>query len=280
VAVTHYRVTVDLAKAEAHQRPQDRAEFHSFASSLGSTTLPVDVWVDGQARVSRIALSLPLPPGSGMPPGIHVSETVDYYDFGIPVRVSAPPPSEVMSESEFNQSTISGGGSGQPSPPPVSGTLPAAQASAAEQAVRAFWTALSSNSAQAVERTVVPSQRDCVARFWQGPKVRFKISSLRITAAKPAGAGKATVWFSVNATVQIDGQTVPMAPSGAASTNWLLATEIGGVWFADLSNSGSGAFPPCLSVRHCGRVRGGGWALRRRSRRTVPGRCGHTPAGQ
>src|SRR5258708_28337268 len=111
-----------------------------------------------------------------------------------------------MSESEFNQSTISGGGSGQPSPPPVSGTLSAAQASAAEQAIRAFWTALSSNSAQAVERTVVPSQRSCVAGFLQGSKFKFKISSLRITAAKPAGTGKATVWFSVKATVQIGGK--------------------------------------------------------------------------
>jgi hypothetical protein len=250
VAVTHYRVTVDLAKAEAHQQPQARAEFHSFASSLDTATLPVDVWVDGQARVRRIAISLPMPPGSGMPAGLRVSEAVDYYDFGVPVRVSAPPASEVMSASQVSQSmSSSGSGSGRASPPPVSGTLSAAQATAAEQAVRAFWTALSSNSAQAVERTVVPSQRSCVAGFVQGSKFKFKISSLRITAAKPAGTGRATVWFSVNATVQMDGQTVPMAPSGAAGTTWLQATEIGSVWYADPSNSGWGVLPPCLPVR-------------------------------
>ncbi len=255
VAVTHYRVSVDLAKAEAHQRPQARAEFHAFASSLDSATLPVDVWVDEQARVSRIAISLPMPRGSGMPAGFRGSEAVDYYDFGVRVRVSAPPASEVISASEFSQSmsrsgSSSGGGFGQASPPPVSGTLSAAQASAAEQAVGAFWTALSSNSGRAVERTVVPSQRDCVAGFVQGSKFKFKISSLRITAARPAGTGKATVWFSVNATVQIGGQTVPMAPPGAASTNWLLATEIGSVWYADLTNSRSGLLPPCSSVGH------------------------------
>ena len=255
VAVTHYRVSVDLAKAEAHLRPQARAEFHSFASSLDSATLPVDVWVDGQARVSRIAISLPMPHGSGMPAGFRVSEAVDYYDFGVPVQVSAPPASEVMSASEFSQSmsisgSSSGGGFGQASPPPVSGTLSAAQASAAEQAIRAFWTALSSNSARAVEQTMVPSQRNCIAGFLQGTKFKFKISSLRITAAKPAGTGKAAVWFSVKATVQIGGQTVPMAPSGAAGRNWLLATEIGNVWYADLSNSGSGLLPPCSSVGH------------------------------
>ena len=255
VAVTHYRVSVDLAKAGAHQRPQARAEFHSFASSLDSATLPVDVWVDGQARVSRIALSLPMPHRPGMPAGFRVSEAVDYYDFGVPVQVSAPPASDVMTASEFSQSmsssgSSSGGGFGQASPPPVSGTLPAAQASAAEQAIRAFWTALSSNSARAVERTVVPSQRSCVAGFLQGSKFKFKISSLRITAAKPAGTGKATVWFSVKATVQIGGQTVPMSPSGAAGRNWLLATDIGSVWYADLSNSGSGLLPPCSSAGH------------------------------
>jgi hypothetical protein len=252
VAVTHYRVSVDLAKAEAHQRPWARAEFHSFASSLDSATLPVDVWVDGQARVSRIAISLPQ--GSGMPAGFRVSQAVDYYDFGAPVQVSAPPASEVLSGSEFSQSvsvsgSSSGGGFGQASPPPVSGTLPAAQASAAEQAVRAFWTALSSNSARSVEQTVVPSQRSCVAGFLQGTKLKFKISSLRITAAKPAGTGKATVWFSVNATVQIGGHTVSMSPPGAAGRNWLLATKIGSIWYANLSNS-AGPLPPCLSVRH------------------------------
>jgi hypothetical protein len=257
VAVTHYRVSVDLAEAEAHQRPQARAEFHSFASSLDSATLPVDVWVDGQARVSRIAISRPMPHGSGMSAGFRVSEAVDYYDFGVPVQVLAPPASEVMSASRFSQSvsssgTSSGGGIGQASPPPVSGTLSAAQASAAEQAIRAFWMALSSNSARAVERTVVPSQRSCMAVFVQSTKfkVKFKISSLRITAVKPAGTGKATVWFSVKATVQIGGHTVPMSPSGAAGRNWLQATEIGSAWYADLSNSGLGPLPPCSAVGH------------------------------
>ena len=249
VAVTHYRVTVDLAKAEADQRPQARAEFHAFASSLNATTLPVDVWVDGEARVRRLAVSLPMPSGSGIPAGLRLSEAVDFYDFGVPVLVSAPPASEVISESEFSQRMANSGGASSPpllaSPPPVSGTLSAAQASAAEQAVRAFWTALSSNSAQAVEGTVVPSERNCVAGFLQGPNFKFKVSSLQITAAKSAGTGKATVWFSVNATVQVDGQTVPMGPNGSAGTTWMLATESGGAWYADPGSSGSGFFPPC-----------------------------------
>jgi hypothetical protein len=246
VVVTHYRVTVDLAKAEAHQQPQARAEFHAFARSLNATTLPVDVWVDGQAMVRRLAVSLPMPSGYGTPAGLRLSEAVDFYDFGVPVLVSAPPASEVISANEFSQSMASSGQASPPlvSPPPVSGTLSAAQASAAEQAVRAFWMALSSNSAQAIERTVLPSQRDCVASFLQGPNFKFKVSSLQITAAKAAGTGKATVWFSVNATVQIGGQTIPMT-GGPASTNWMLATESGGAWYADLSNSGSGFLPPC-----------------------------------
>src|SRR5258708_37517720 len=154
-----------------------------------------------------------------------------------------------MSESEFNQSTISGGGSGQPSPPPVSGTLSAAQASAAEQAIRAFWTALSSNSAQAVERTVVPSQRSCVAGFLQGSKFKFKISSLRITAARPAGTGKATVWFSVNATVQI-GANRPDGPVGS-SGHELAPGDRDRQRLVRRSHQQRLRCPaPCLSVRH------------------------------
>src|SRR5262249_60120522 len=142
---------------------------------------------------------------------------------------SSPRPAEEFRVArQFSQSRSGSNGSGRASPPPVSGTLSAAQATAAEQAVRAFWTALSGNSARAVERTVVPSQRSCVAGFLQGSRFKFKISSLRITAAKPAGTGKATVWFSVHATMQMGGQTVPMAPPGAADTGWILATGSAG----------------------------------------------------
>jgi hypothetical protein len=250
VAVTHYRVTVDLAKAAAHLQAEASADFRSFASSLGSSTLPVDVWVDGQARVNRIAITLPMPSGSGMPAGFRLAEAADFYDFGIPVQVSPPPASEVISESEFSQSMPNSGSSSfnsigsQPSPPPVSGTMSAAQGSAAEQTIRAFFTALSTNSAKAVEQVVMPSQRDCVAGFLQGSGVQFKISALRITAVTPAGTGKATVWFSVNATMQIGGHSVPMSPPGAGTTSWLLATEIGSVWYVDLSG-GTWVLPPC-----------------------------------
>ena len=253
VAVTHYRVGVDLAKAEAHQRPPARAEFHSFVSSVGLATLRVDVWVDGQARVRRITIPLPKPQSSGMPAGYRISETADYYDFGIPVQVSAPPANEVLSPGASSQSIInvssSGDGSGQPSPPPASGALSASQASAAEQAVRAFWVALSRNSARAVERSVMPSQRSCIAVFFQGTRFKFTISSLRITAAKPAGTGKAAVWFSVKAMVRMGERTVPISPFGATGTNWLLAAKVSGIWYADLSNSGSGMLPPCGAPR-------------------------------
>jgi hypothetical protein len=254
VAVTHYRVSVDLAKAEAHQRPQARAEFHSFVSSVGLATLRVDVWVDGQARVRRIALSLPMPQNSGLPAGFRISETADYYDFGIPVHVSAPPAGEVLGPGAFSQSySISSSGSGgslrQPSPPPVSGTLSASQASAAEQAVRTFWTALSGNSARATERSVVPSQRNCIAGFLHATSLKFKVSSLRITAARPAGAAKATVWFSVKVTARIGGHTVPLSPPGTAGTNWLLAARVSGSWYADLTTIGFGILPPCGALR-------------------------------
>jgi hypothetical protein len=159
-----------------------------------------------------------------------------------------------MSASEFSQfmQASSSGGSATLPPPPVSGTLSAAQAGAAEQAVRAFWTALSRNSAHAVEQAMAPSQRSCVAQFLQGFRFTVKISSLRVTAAKPAGTGKATVWFWVDATVQgAGGPAVPVASPGAAGMTWMRATQIGSVWYADPGYSGWSVFPPpCLSIGH------------------------------
>jgi hypothetical protein len=202
-----------------------------------------------------------------MPAGFRISETADYYDFGIPVQVSAPPASEVLDPGAFSQSIMngtsssgggssqtiinawsSGGGFGRPSPPPASGALSASQASAAEQAVRTFWTALAGNSARAVERSVVPSQRSCIAVVLRDSRFKFTISSLRITAANPAGTGKATVWFSAKATVRVGGHTIPLSRSGATATNWLLAANVGGIWYADLSN-GFGMLPPCAMPR-------------------------------
>lgn len=99
VPVTGYRVNIDPAKAAARLPSSQRAGFDQFAKALGSGAIPVDVWVDNQDLVRRIQLTLHMPAGSGVPAGVQLAESTDFYDFGVPVRVTAPPASQVVNMS-------------------------------------------------------------------------------------------------------------------------------------------------------------------------------------
>jgi hypothetical protein len=244
VTVTEYQVNIDPAKAAARLPSSQRASFRQFAATLGSGAIPVDVWVDSQNLVRRIQVSLHLP-DSGAPSGARLTESTDFYDFGVPVRVAAPPASQVASMSQIAGSTgknviVSGisSGSGGPSPPKVTGTLTAAQAEAAEQAIAAFWTALGSNDPPAVVATVLPSQRSCARSGLGGANgsPRVTVSGFRAVSAEPAGDGRATVRFTVNATISLGGHKIPL-PSTGDGQSWLVAVESAGHWYVDLSAS-------------------------------------------
>ncbi|HTU76611.1 MAG TPA: hypothetical protein VMG38_24085 [Trebonia sp.] len=266
VPVTKYRVNVDLAKAEAQVPSWERASFSQFAQGLGTGTIPVEVWVDGQNLVRQMREVQHLPGGAGapagagqpgavgQPAGTDVTQTIDFYDFGDPVQVSAPPAAEVASlpqaigKGSFAGSASPGGpsdssGPSDPgdAPPPVSGTLSPAQAAAAEQVVKAFWTALASNDPAAVAQTVPPSQRSCVRSMLSGGPT-MTITSFRVTSARPAGNSRATVWFTVSAHGTLDGTTVPVLPPGSGSQDWLVTTKSAGHWYVDLAGPGDLAF--------------------------------------
>jgi hypothetical protein len=253
VAVTEYQVNIDPAKAAARLPSSQRASFRQFAAALGSGAIPVHVWVDGLNLVRRIQVSLHLPADSGAPAGARLTESTDFYDFGVPVPVAAPPASQVASISQIAGSTgknviVSGvsSGSGGPNPPKVTGTLTHAQADAAEQAVAAFWTALGRNDPAAVAATVPPSQRSCarsgLGGGGGGPRVT--VSGFRAVSAEPAGDGRATVRFTVNATVSLGGQKIPL-PSTGSGPRWLVAVESAGHWYVDLSASTDFPFDSC-----------------------------------
>jgi hypothetical protein len=248
VPVTGYQVNIDPAKAAARVPNWERASFQQFAKSLGSGTIPVDVWVDGQNQVRRVRLSLSTPGGAdvlGAPGKTKLVESTDYYDFGVPVHVSAPPAAEVadLSQLAMNGKTgmsasavvpVTSGGS--PQPPAVSGSLTPAQAAAAEHAVGAFWAALGRDDPAAVGQLVPPAQRSCVSSLLDnGPKIT--VSKLRIISAKPAGTGRATVRFTVSAQVSLGGQDLPVLAQGPGNVQWLVTTEIAGHWYVDLNAS-------------------------------------------
>lgn len=264
VPVTEFRVRIDPAKAAARLPEWERAGFLEFAQTLGSGAIPVDVWLDGQNLVRRVTVSLNEPAGPGTPasPGIpadpgtpagpgapgdaRLVESTDFYDFGVPVRVSAPPAAQIASKSEaIGGLSASAGGSGPQAPPPVAGTLSPAQAAAAEQVVAAFWSALGRNNPAAVAQTVRPAERSCVRSFLSGgPKIT--VTSFRLVSAKPAANGLATVRFTVKASASLDGQNVPVFPEGPRRVQWLVTIEMAGHWHVDLARSGASMISgPC-----------------------------------
>jgi hypothetical protein len=103
VETTHYKAQVDLDKVADQAPPQlrktFRASIQSLKRSLGADTIPVDVWIDGDNLVRRLAEHLPVP-GTGK-----IDFSVDFYDFGAPVNISPPPESETL-----DLATVLGGG--------------------------------------------------------------------------------------------------------------------------------------------------------------------------
>jgi hypothetical protein len=255
VPVTGFALKIDPAKAGAKIPGADRAAVEAFLKSFDAAAIPVDVWVDGQNLVRRERLSLAMPTGSGAPAGTKLTWTTDFYDFGVPVRVSAPPASQVATEgSQFaaGSAGASGSGSGSGSgsvgssgtvsPPPVSGTLTPDQATSAEQAVAAFWAALGSNNAAAVAATVLPAQRSCVESFVGGGGPTITVSALHITSAQPAGNSSATVRLTVKAQASFGGKDMPVFPQGPGSPQWLETTNVAGRWYVNIDDSTALAF--------------------------------------
>jgi len=239
VQVTHYRVRVDLARAASRAPRWERAGLRALARNLSATASPIDVWVDQRNLVRRARLSLAPPAGLGMHFGSHITQTLDFYDFGVPVRVSAPPASEVASMSQLAKGRHGSaffGSTGSPSPPRVSGTLSPADVANAEQAVRAFWSALGRNNARAVARTVLPAERTCVRSMMMGGP-RFTVTALNITSVRPAGRARATVRFTVKVHARLGGHDIPVSPPGPGGSQWLLATQASGRWYVNLAGS-------------------------------------------
>ncbi len=248
VPVTHLRLDVDPAKAASRVPRGQRAGFRAFAASLGAATIPVDVWVDQQNRVRRIRWSPHLPGGMGAPAATRFTQTADFYDFGVAVRVSAPPAGQVTSISQLGNgmaTSITTGISGSARPPRASGTLSPAQAAAAAEVARGFWLALGRNDTQAAAQTVLPAQRTCFRSMMGGP--HFAVTSLAITSVQPDGNARATVRFTVKARAILGGQSIPVLPPGPGRVQWLITTETGGHWYVDLGRSSGLVFGPACN---------------------------------
>jgi hypothetical protein len=95
VGTTHYRGTIDLGHVADSLPSAERAKLHSALSKVivqtGSGRLPVDVWIDAQRLVRRMAITLSVAAG---PQRMQMSFNVNLFGFGPTPTVTAPPAAE------------------------------------------------------------------------------------------------------------------------------------------------------------------------------------------
>ena len=90
-------MTLDITKAADQVPASIRQSYEQSVKQLGATTIPADVWVDGDGLVRKIAFSFSIPKTrtGGMPGGGQtITETIEFFDFGVNVDVTPPPASE------------------------------------------------------------------------------------------------------------------------------------------------------------------------------------------
>jgi hypothetical protein len=248
VQVTHYRVAVDPARAASLAPHSERAGMRAFARHV--RVGPVDVWVDEQNLVRRLrtSLSFHAAPGPHFGSGGRFVQTLDFFDFGVPVNVSAPPADKVTNISQLaklhgHKWGSKGGGffsSGDRARPPhESGTLAPGEASAVGRVARAFWTALGHHDMHAAQQAILPAQRGCF-RALMGPGPRIKVTSLQIVAVRPAGSQDATVLYNIRASD--DGHSIWALHHRPGHPLWLVATQANGHWFVNVARSASLGF--------------------------------------
>jgi len=95
---THYKGTIDLAKAAQGATPEKQKVLTNLQQKLGTTTLPADVWVDGQGRLRKLTQTMDLGKiaaanGQAGQTGTMTS-TFELFDYGVKVNVTEPAPDQ------------------------------------------------------------------------------------------------------------------------------------------------------------------------------------------
>lgn len=108
VPTTRYRAVVDLRREAAGQDAGVRRTNEELVKRLGTSKLPVEVWIDEENRVRRYALDMSVPMSEGATSQntsreddeLRTRMVIEYYDFGATVDVQAPP-EQTMDGSEL-----------------------------------------------------------------------------------------------------------------------------------------------------------------------------------
>jgi hypothetical protein len=96
---THYHATIDFAKLAASAGTA-AGSVRQLQALTGQTSLPTDIWIDGQQRVRRQTIAI----STQRPVPLSFNLTVDYKRFGVPVDVHAPAASKTV-----DAASLSGG---------------------------------------------------------------------------------------------------------------------------------------------------------------------------
>lgn len=121
-ATTWYETTVDVEKAAAGAPADQRAVVRQLKDTFGIARVPTDVWLDGNGRVRRLRQTIDYStsrgserfPAEALPERTEL--TLEFFDFGSPVRVQFPPPEDVADYADVLARAERGEGSGTASP--------------------------------------------------------------------------------------------------------------------------------------------------------------------
>ncbi|GAA4772503.1 hypothetical protein GCM10023200_01040 [Actinomycetospora chlora] len=91
---TRYATTVDLLATPAASDPAQRPAIDRLVAQIGSSRLPVDVWVGDDGRVRRVAQTVTAPDRPGRP-ATATAVTVTLSGHGLPVTIAPPPADQV-----------------------------------------------------------------------------------------------------------------------------------------------------------------------------------------
>jgi len=103
VGTTHYKAEIDLNKA-VEQAPEDlrdalRMSIETMKKQLGTASIPIEVWVGDDGYVHRMAMHMKT--GEDAPQPFQMDMTMEFYDFGEPVKVEIPDASQVYDMTEM-----------------------------------------------------------------------------------------------------------------------------------------------------------------------------------
>lgn len=104
VGTTHYKATLDFEKVIEQASSEAKAELDAsldqFKSQLGTTEMPMEVWIDDDGLMRRMAMSFSA--GTEEESGsFSMTMTIEMFDFGKPVDIQIPPASDVTDVSEM-----------------------------------------------------------------------------------------------------------------------------------------------------------------------------------